>query len=314
MKTQALFLMFIVTIAACSSMRATDGKLVSSPENLQEVTDAHAIVLKTTSIREIRQGYFDTPDGQIHFWEAGNGPPLLMIHQAGSSSEEFAGLVPFLSEHFSVVSFDWPGHGMSDDPDQELLTEDYAKTALQVIDHLNIPETHVFGNHGGALVAMELAWQNPDRVNSLILAGTSGLKDMDAVQEFSDNLGLEEMNRIDRAGQSLSAAWGRFVNYMPNSEPGEILIAFMNNITVRIRPYDAHYGVLKYDRRPALMGIRDEPILLMQGKSDPFVSDQASLLEILSRAERAVIEDAGVFMLSERPGEIAQSVVEFLSD
>lgn len=299
-------------LSACLSTDPLGGARDHIVADELTASDAHQVVFKTTANRKIRQGYVDTPEGQIHYWEAGQGPAILMIHQAGSSGEENAGLVPFLSDAYRVISYDWPGHGMSDDPDREMLTDDFTQSALSVLDHLNVPKAHVFGNHGGALVAMNLAWKHPDRVDRIILSGTSGVKDMDAVQEFSDSLGLDEMNRIDRDGVSLSEAWARFTNYMPGSEPGEILIAYMNNVTVRIRPYDAHYGVLKFDRRPALNAIRDKSILLMQGEYDPFVSDQETLLDILPNADRAVIPDSGVFMMFEQPERSAQAIALFL--
>lgn len=302
-----------LSVAACASIDISDGISEQSATSPLDLTPAHGVVLKTTSNRSIRQGYVETPDGQIHYWEAGQGPALFLLHQAGSSSEENAGLVEFMSDKYRLISFDWPGHGMSDDPAREYLTEDYTKSAIAVLDHLDIEKAHIFGNHGGALLAMNISWKHPDRIENIILSGTSGLKDMEAVQDFSDSLGLDEMNRIDRAGVSLSEAWDRFTRYMPNSEPGEVLLAYMNNIEVRARPFDAHYGVLKFDRRPALDAIRDKRILLMQAQNDPFVSDQETLLEILPNAERVVIEDTGVFMLFEAPRETADAISGFLA-
>ncbi|MEM9570471.1 MAG: alpha/beta hydrolase [Pseudomonadota bacterium] len=309
-----------VLIAACATLTAACASYADSEptdpalsnDRLAE-TPAHGVVLKTTSNPMIKQGYVNTPEGQIHYWEAGEGPALLLFHQAGSSSEENAGLVAHMSGQFRLVSFDWPGHGMSDDPTREFLTDDYTQSALAVLDHLEIEKAHIFGNHGGALLAMNIAWKHPHRVDKIILSGTSGVKDMEAVQEFSDNLGLDEMNRIDRDGVSLSEAWDRFTNYMPNSEPGEVLLAYMNNVTVRVRPYDAHYGVLRFDRRPALKAIKNKPILLMQAENDPFVSDQETLLDILPNSERVVIENSGVFMLFEAPRASAEAITEFLN-
>lgn len=277
-------------------------------------TPAHEILFQTTANPNIEQGYFHGSMGQIHYWQAGSGEALLLLHQAGGYCEEFAGMVPHLADTYRLICFDWPGHGMSDDPSRELLTDDYAQSAVALLQHLDISSAHILGNHGGALVAMNLAWKHPDKVEKIILAGTSGVKDMEAVQDFSDNLGLDEMNRIDRDGQSLSDAWGRFTNYMPGSEPGEVLRAYTNNILVRMRPYDAHYGILRFDRRPALTAIADKPILLMQGANDPFVSDQETLLDILPNAQREVIEDAGVFAFIEAPEAHAEKIRGFLGD
>lgn len=305
--------MILASLAvACVNTDLASAELNEAPSDAVQVSEAHATVFGTTSNPKIKQGYVDAPEGQIHFWQAGQGPALLMIHQASSSSEEFAGVVDTLAGQFRVISFDWPGHGLSDDPETELGADGFTLSALQVLDHLGIEKAHIVGNHGGALIAMNLAWKHPERVDRVILSGTSGVKDMDAVQEFSDDLGLDEMNVIDRDGKSLRDAWGRYTRYMPNSTPGEVLVAYMNNVTVRLRPYDAHYGVLRFDRRPALQAMADKRVLLMQAEHDAFVSDQESLLQILNNAERVVLEDVGVFNFFENPAQSAEAIRAFL--
>lgn len=300
-------------LSACASAAPETSIQPEAQSNDLSETPAHEVVLLTTSIPDIRQGYIDGTVGQIHYWEAGEGEPLLLIHQASGSCEEYAGLVPYMAAENRLICYDWPGHGMSDDPPRELLADDYTQTAIDVLDHLGLESSHILGNHGGALVAMNLGWKYPERVDKIVLTGTSGVRDMEAVQEFSDNLGLIEMNRIDREGVSLSDAWGRFTNYMPDSEPGEVLRAYLNNVTVRMRPYDAHYGILRFDRRPALLAIADKEILLMQAIDDPFVSDQETLLEILPKAQRFVIEDAGLFAYIENPRAHAEKITPFLN-
>ena len=299
--------------AACVNTDAGSPVLNDVEPTGVEISKAHATVFGTTSNPKIKQGYVDAPEGQIHYWQAGQGPALLLIHQASSSSEEFAGVVDTLAGDFQVISFDWPGHGLSDDPQSELGADEFTLSALRVLDHLGLEKAHILGNHGGALIAMNLAWKYPGRVDRVILSGTSGVKDMEAVQEFSDDLGLDEMNVIDRDGKSLSDAWGRYTRYMPNSTPGEVLVAYMNNITVRLRPYDAHYGILRFDRRPALQSMAETRVLLLQAEHDPFVSDQESLLQILKNAERVVLEGVGVFNFFENPAQSAAAIHAFLS-
>ena len=299
-------------LSACTTIAPETTPVAEAPAGNLVESPAHTVVLLTTADPDIRQGYLDGAQGQIHYWEAGEGAPLLLIHQASGSCEEFAGLVPYMAETNRLICYDWPGHGMSDDPTRELLADDYTQAAVKVLDHLGLETASILGNHGGALVAMNLGWKHPERVDKIILAGTSGVKDMEAVQEFSDNLGLIEMNRIDREGKSLSDAWDRFTNYMPESEPGEVMRAYLNNVTVRVRPYDAHYGILRFDRRPALLAIADKEILLMQAIDDPFVSDQEMLLDILPNAQRHVI-DAGLFAFVENPGAHAEKILPFLN-
>lgn len=45
--------------------------------------------------------------------EAGSGPVLLLLHGTGASAHSWAGLIPMLTEHFTVVAPDLPGHGFT---------------------------------------------------------------------------------------------------------------------------------------------------------------------------------------------------------
>lgn len=270
-------------------------------------------LLQMTANPAIKQGYVDTADGQVHYWEAGTGPVLFLVHQSSSSVEEFAGIVPYLADDYRLIAFDWPGHGNSDDPSRELGVDDFTRSGIAVLDHLGVDQFHVLGHHGGALIAMNVAWQYPERVDKIVLSGTSGVKSMEEVSKFADSLKLAERHHLERDGKSIMAAWHRYLDYMPESEPEEILIAFIRNMVTRLRPYDAHYGILRWDRRPALEAIKDREILLTQGANDSFVSDQETLLDLLPNSRRIVIEKGGTFLFFERPEECAKMIGDFLS-
>lgn len=45
--------------------------------------------------------------------QAGHGPVLLLLHGTGASAHSWAGLVPALSEHFTVIAPDLPSHGFT---------------------------------------------------------------------------------------------------------------------------------------------------------------------------------------------------------
>lgn len=271
----------------------------------------HKTVLQTTANKAIRQGFADGPDGQIHYWTAGTGPALVMIHQSSASVEEYASLVPYLADGYQVIAMDLPGHGASDDPDKELGVPEYTQSIMAVVNHLNIKKFHVLGHHGGALMAMNLGYQYPQQVQKIILSGTSNLKPPAAVKEFSESLDLKKKSQVDKEGKSIIDAWGRYLKYLPDTQPEKILIPFVNNIITRIRPYDAHYKVLEWDRRPAAYSLKG-PILLMQGAQDPFVSEQEKLLEVYPQAERQVIEEGGVFMFYNKAKECATVIRSFL--
>ncbi|MEM6805575.1 MAG: alpha/beta hydrolase, partial [Bacteroidota bacterium] len=181
------------------------------------------------------------------------------------------------------------------------------------LDHLGIAKTHVLGHHGGALLSMNLSYIHPERVSKVILSGTSGLKEEKEAQSFRDNLPVSIEEEWGADGELLLSAWKRYINYLPDAEVHQVLIPFINKLMSRIRPYDAHHAVLKWDRKPALLGLKDKQLLLIQGTLDHFVSKQENLLEILPLAERAVIEGAGPFLFFDKAKECAKVLKNFLA-
>ena len=161
-------------------------------------TNPEKTLLKLSSNRNIKKSYLNTPEGQIHFWTVGSGHPLLLIHQSSSSTEEYAAMVPHLSEQFQLIAFDWPGHGNSDDPPFEYGVDDFTNVVVAILDHLNISSTHVLGHHGGALIAMNLAMRFPTRVNKLILSGTSAVKEEEETKEFLSKLEKTKGNLFEK--------------------------------------------------------------------------------------------------------------------
>ncbi len=269
------------------------------------------ILFRTTANRQLKRGYINTADGQLHFGTAGEGPALVLIHQSSSSMEEYAALIPYLADKYQLVLFDLPGHGLSSDPSSEPGVEEFTDATLAVVDHLNIDKCSVVGHHGGALITMNFAYRFPERTDKIILSGTSGLKSEEEKVVFSENLENKKKVELDKSGQSLLLAWQRYVAYMPNADTTDILRPFMNSVMTRMRPYDAHHAVLKWDRQVALENL-NVPVLLLQGMKDEFVSHQEHLLDIIPNAKRQVIEDGGAFLFFDKAKECAAIIHKFL--
>ncbi|MGY8712065.1 alpha/beta hydrolase, partial [Bradyrhizobium sp. 18BD] len=116
-----------------------------------------------------RRFYTDGPDGQVHCRTLGDGPPLMLIHQAPWGSIQYRRAMPVLAAAgYRVLHPDMPGHGMSAPPREAASIACYAAAAAAVIDALDPGKLAVAGHHGGALVAARLAATRPDRVAALI--------------------------------------------------------------------------------------------------------------------------------------------------
>jgi pimeloyl-ACP methyl ester carboxylesterase len=111
---------------------------------------------------------------QVHFRHAGDGPPLLLLHQSPRSSAELVPLMQFLAPHFLVIAPDTPGCGLSDPlqpADAEPTIDAFVDSIVTLLDALGIARAAVFGSHTGAIFGVRLASRYPDRVAALVANG-----------------------------------------------------------------------------------------------------------------------------------------------
>jgi len=103
----------------------------------------------------------------------GDGLPLLLIMGMGGTCQGWLVLhVPELSKERTNIIFDNRGAGRSEDPGTPFTTRDMAADGVALLDELGIERAHVLGGFLGGMVAQEVALGHPERVKSLILAGS----------------------------------------------------------------------------------------------------------------------------------------------
>src|SRR3954453_6397859 len=106
---------------------------------------------------------------------SGTGPALLLLHGLACDSSTWLDVIPTLSEHFTVIAPDLLGHGESDKPDADYSLGGYANGMRDLLTILGIDKVTVVGHSFGGGVAMQFAYQFPDRTERVVLVSTGGL-------------------------------------------------------------------------------------------------------------------------------------------
>ena len=112
----------------------------------------------------------------------GDGQPLILIAGFASAQNIMLALVRVFAKHYRVVTFDNRGIGGSSKPAGSYTTSMMANDTIVLMDSLGIDRAHIIGGSMGGMIAQEIAIDHPQRVNKLILFGTSArgqpLRDM----------------------------------------------------------------------------------------------------------------------------------------
>jgi len=106
---------------------------------------------------------------RTRYLEAGDGPPLILLHGTGGHLEAYARNIKGLSQDFRVFAYDFVGHGFSDKPDRPYTLEAYTDQLLALLDAWGLERVHLSGESLGGWVAAWFAAHHPERVERLIL-------------------------------------------------------------------------------------------------------------------------------------------------
>lgn len=109
------------------------------------------------------------------FRKVGTGPALLLIHGMACDSSTWDRVIGPLSEHFTVIAPDLLGHGDSDKPDGDYSIGGYANGMRDLLTVLGIDKVTIVGHSFGGGVAMQFAYQFPERTERVVLVSSGGL-------------------------------------------------------------------------------------------------------------------------------------------
>jgi 3-oxoadipate enol-lactonase len=243
----------------------------------------------------------------LHYELAGSGPALLLLHGIGSNSRSFRHQLADLADAFTVVAWDAPGYGHSDDPPRALSMADNADEAARLLDVLNIEQTHVLGVSMGGVIAQLLYHRHPERVRSLILADTTaGGSSPERLQQ--------RLHAIDTLTPRQLAE--QRAPQLVRSDAPQALIDELTEIMADVRPAGyraAAIALAETDLTGLLAHIR-VPTLVIHGEHDtvvPLATGQ-TLAQAIPGGRFQVIEQAGHVSNQEQPHAFNAAVREFL--
>ncbi len=258
---------------------------------------------------------------------AGSGPLLVLIHGIAGSSATWAEVLPQLAEHYTVVAPDLLGHGSSAKPRADYSLGAYASAIRDLLGVLGYERGTIVGHSLGGGVAMQFAYQFPERCERLVLVSSGGLGHdlhlllraaalpgaewvlpllcssglcdaVDGVARFLGRAGL-------RAGPDLDEIWRSFVSL---SDP-EARQAFIHTVrtVIDIRGQRASAG----DR---LYLAAEIPTMILWGEHDPLipVAHAYSAHQRMAGSRLEIFPNAGHFPYRNDPLRFVKVLVDFI--
>ncbi|MBC6440722.1 MAG: alpha/beta fold hydrolase [Rhodospirillales bacterium] len=236
---------------------------------------------RNAQAREDRMGakerHIDTRHGLIAIADTGAAekPALLFLHGNSACKEAFFKQFQAFRNMYRVISFDYPGHGVSSngDPETTYNIAAYAEIAEAVLADCDVDNVRVFGWSLGGYVGLELAARGNVDVRALAIAGTPPLNqvpvDFGRGYNPDSHLVLAGKRYFSRQeardfGNSATA---------PVSEDAVFLHRNLRRTDGRARLYMiGKLGIIDWPRQMRLLSEGKLPFALLSGSDDPFLN------------------------------------------
>ncbi len=267
----------------------------------------------------------------IHYVEAGEGEPVLLIPGAFSTYRDWNRITPFLSKQYRVLAIDYLGVGDSDKPRSGAgyTIEAQADLIVNMMDILHIPKAAIIGVSYGGGIALNIATRYPGRVHKIVCIEGNGLKNeklpyrpMEAILRWpviSDAaIGLIRSGLIDGVG--VRSIMGRAWHEMGEEDKKEVFgIISQNNKTASRFSWYHISRTMKTSKDFTEEVKRVQlPILYLYGKKSRYrfmaETNAEFLKKHLSDVTVIYFEDGIHDLELQKPAEVAALVVGFLGE
>lgn len=265
---------------------------------------------------------------RISVVEAGKGPVVMLVHGVAGSRHIWDSVIPRLAERFRVVAVDLPGHGESEKPRGDYSLGAYATVLRDLLEVLGYRRVTVVGHSLGGGIAMQFAYQFPDRCERLILVASGGLgREVTLLLRAATLPGSEWVLPViaNRRVRDAFQAVGRQVRWLPvRPSPAlrEVGRAYSSLADAGARGafVDTLRSVmdLQGQRVSAMNRIHlaaYKPTLIMWGARDPFipVSHAVEASRLIPGSRLEIFERSSHFPQVEEPQRFARVLTDFIT-
>ena len=266
-----------------------------------------------------------TPNGELHYHEAGDGPPLVLLHGSGpgvSGWANFGDNLPTFAGSFRSLVLDLPGFGRSYSPNQNPVIH-APDAVVAFLDGLGIDRAAVIGNSLGGKVAALVAASHPARVTRLVTIGGVGIPFYSALP--SEGI-VRLVEFVEEPTRERLVQWMRSMVF----DPAILTDEFVEKRWQAANDPTALAGMRQIYNREMLSVLRDmmvgnvgefdmlrkiqAPTLVTWGRDDRVTPLDGAIapMRMIRKCELHVFYDCGHWSMIERKHEFESVVMSFL--
>jgi pimeloyl-ACP methyl ester carboxylesterase len=259
--------------------------------------------------------------------KTGSGPALLLLHGLGCDHTTWEPVINGLATRFTVIAPDLLGHGQSAKPRADYSVGGYANGMRDLLTVLNIDKVTVVGHSLGGGVAMQFAYQFPERTERMVLVAPGGLGPevtpmiravgLPGFKAAMAVLTLPGIRHVGTAGMRALSRTGLAVTH----DLDEVAGIYESFKDPRTRAAIAHVVRAVVDARGQIVTMVDRayltqamPMLVVWGNEDMVipVKHAATVAEIAPGAQVEVLGNSGHFPHKDHPERFVKILTDFV--
>jgi pimeloyl-ACP methyl ester carboxylesterase len=276
-----------------------------------------------------RSGEIELHGHRVCFRRAGEGPPIVLIHGITGRSHQWEPAIDLLAAEHEVLAPDLLGHGESAKPRGDYSLGAYASAVRDTMVALGLERATIVGHSLGGGIAMQFAYQFPERCERLVLVSSGGLgREVHPMLRAATLPGSELVlpwlthTRVLAAGEAVGRALG-FLRLEAGTDLAEVARGFgsLGDAEARSAFIETMRAVL--DRNGQRVSALDRlylaenlPLLVVWGEADPVIPAEHGRVahERMPGSRFEVLPGVGHFPQLERPREFAALLAEFVAE
>jgi pimeloyl-ACP methyl ester carboxylesterase len=266
---------------------------------------------RTDRSATIERRFVETASLRIHVAIAGEGAPVLLLHQTPRSWDEFRDVLPLLGRHCRAIAMDTVGFGDSQAlPFTDNAIEAWAACAFDLLDALGIERAALVGHHTGSAIAIEMAAAQPERISALVLSSPPYV-DAERRARSATKAVIDEVTPA-ADGRHLAALWQMRRPFYPEGDTDLLERFVVDALKAGPLAAEGHRVVGRYVMETRLPLVAC-PTLVISALADPHAAPYAGKVAgVIAGAELFEIEGGMVPLPDQMPEVFAETALAFL--
>lgn len=251
----------------------------------------------------------------LNFHRQGKGPAIVLLHGLLGSHQNLSGIAKSLGENFDVINVDLPNHGLSPQSD-EINYSQMANHISRLTDSLGISHYALLGHSMGGKVAMQLAIDQPEKINRLVIVDVAPV-----AYPPSHNSLFNALSELDLAGLSnRKSADERLQAQIPDRSMRQFLLkSLVKQDEQFIWKFNLKGLMKNYHHISASIsgnGSYSGPTLFIKGGNSDYITPahRPDILRHFPNSKARIINGAGHWPHAEKPVQFNRVVNHFLME